>query len=119
MNLTEKMKLFCQEYSLNPNATQAAIKAGYSPHSAPQTGSRLLNNANVLKYIDEIKADRYKSFIMTSDQILAEITFIVKSENIKIKDKLKALDLLSNLLGLKVNKSICSSNQIVIIDDIG
>ena len=41
MALTDKQKRFCEEYLIDLNATQAAIRAGYSPKTAEQTASRL------------------------------------------------------------------------------
>ena len=46
--LSAKRQAFVANYLLDFNATQAAIRAGYSPRSAPITGHRLLNDANVM-----------------------------------------------------------------------
>lgn len=51
-NLTERQKRFAEEYIINGgNATQAAIKAGYSKRTAEATASRLLRNVKVVEYI--------------------------------------------------------------------
>ena len=51
-NLTLKQKAFADEYIINGgNATQAAIKAGYSKKTAEATASRLLRNVKVVEYI--------------------------------------------------------------------
>ncbi|MGK0551062.1 terminase small subunit [Enterococcus faecalis] len=53
--LTPKQKAFADEYIINGgNATQAAVKAGYSKKTAEVTGSKLLRNAKVKAYIAEI-----------------------------------------------------------------
>ena len=52
-NLNEKQKRFADEYLIDLNATQAAIRAGYSPRSAAEQASRLLKNVKVRAYIDE------------------------------------------------------------------
>lgn len=44
MKLTDRQKTFCEEYLIDLNATQAAIRAGYSPATANRIGSRLLTN---------------------------------------------------------------------------
>lgn len=41
-NLTKRNKLFCEEYLVDLNATQAAIRAGYSPESAGQHRPRII-----------------------------------------------------------------------------
>ncbi|GAB2774263.1 hypothetical protein GCM10027275_16620 [Rhabdobacter roseus] len=54
--LTDKQKRFCDEYVLDFNATQAAIRAGYSEKSAREIACRLLTNVDVQKRIEERKA---------------------------------------------------------------
>ncbi len=51
--MTEKQKRFVEEYLIDLNATQAAIRAGYSERSAYSTGERMLRNAEVKSYITE------------------------------------------------------------------
>jgi len=53
--LNAKQEMFCREYLIDLNATQAAIRAGYSERTAKSQGSRLLTNANVLARIKELK----------------------------------------------------------------
>ena len=47
MPLTPKQHRFVTEYLVDLNASQAALRAGYSPRTAPQQGSRLLKNVEV------------------------------------------------------------------------
>lgn len=51
--LTPRQRLFANAYANNPNATQAALTAGYSPATAKQQGSRLLTNVDVKRVVDE------------------------------------------------------------------
>lgn len=51
--LTAKQQRFADEYLIDLNATQAAIRAGYSENSAKQEGSRLLTNDDIMHYIKE------------------------------------------------------------------
>jgi len=51
--MTSKQKRFCTEYLIDCNATQAAIRAGYSAKTAYSVGQRMLKNVEVKKYIDE------------------------------------------------------------------
>lgn len=50
-NLNEKQKRFAAEYLIDLNATQAAIRAGYSVKTANEQGSRLLVNVSIQEYI--------------------------------------------------------------------
>lgn len=53
MGLNDKQKRFCDEYLIDLNATQAAIRAGYSKKTANEQGARLLVNVSVQEYIQE------------------------------------------------------------------
>ena len=53
MSLNAKQQRFVEEYILDLNATQAAIRAGYSPKTAEVTGCKLLRNAKVAAAIQE------------------------------------------------------------------
>ena len=52
-NLTPKQKRFCQEYLIDLNATQAAVRAGYSEKTAYSVGNENLRKPEIKKYIDE------------------------------------------------------------------
>ncbi|WP_019377682.1 terminase small subunit [Virgibacillus halodenitrificans] len=56
--LTAKQELFCQEYIIDLNATQAAIRAGYSERTARVTASKLLSKANISARVQELKDKR-------------------------------------------------------------
>jgi phage terminase small subunit len=60
----DKHQRFVEEYLVDLNATQAAIRAGYSPKSAECQGSRLLRNVKVAAAIREAKAARPKYHIL-------------------------------------------------------
>ena len=53
--LTPKQRLFCEIYSRERNATQAAIEAGYSKSSAGSIGSENLQKPEIIKYLDFVK----------------------------------------------------------------
>jgi phage terminase small subunit len=54
-DLTPKIKRFCEEYIIDLNKTQAAIRAGYSEKTAKTQASRLLTKANVQDYVATLK----------------------------------------------------------------
>lgn len=60
MGLKAKQARFAQEYPIDLNATQAAIRAGYSEKTARSQGQRLLTNADVQSRIQEYKLERQK-----------------------------------------------------------
>lgn len=70
--LTPRQQRFVEEYLVDLNQTQAAIRCGYSPKTAKQQGSRLLTNANVEAAIVEAQAKRSERTGITQDRVLAE-----------------------------------------------
>lgn len=56
--LTAKQERFCEEYLIDLNATQAAIRAGYTESSARVTACKMLTNANIEQKISEMKLKR-------------------------------------------------------------
>ena len=76
MALTARQERFVEEYLRDLNATQAAIRAGYSPRSAAADGSRLLTNANVAEAVARAKAERAARAGIDADRVLEEIKAI-------------------------------------------
>lgn len=72
-SLSAKQERFVEEYLVDLNATQAAIRAGYSKKSAHVQGPRLLGNARVSTAIASAKADRSRRSEITQDMVLAEL----------------------------------------------
>jgi len=68
--LTTKQRLFVDEYIIDFNGTQAAIRAGYSVRTAQEQSSRLLSNVMVAEAIDEAIADRRKRLRIDADTVL-------------------------------------------------
>ena len=87
--LTAKQKAFVQEYLIDLNATQAAIRAGYSADTANEQGSRLLTYVSVQEALQEAMADREKRVEITQDMVLKELAQVGFS---KIDDFLKVDD---------------------------
>lgn len=73
--ISAKQELFVDEYLIDLNATQAAIRAGYSPKTAEQQGSRLLSNVKVKGRVAEKMAERRcvlcGYIILLSDQCIS------------------------------------------------
>lgn len=68
--LNEREKLFCLHYVKNFNATQSALKAGYSPASAHVTGCRLLKNVKVSSYIKTIKDEMAQDLYVSARDVM-------------------------------------------------
>jgi phage terminase small subunit len=74
--LTEKQAKFCDEYLIDLNGRQAAIRAGYSPHRADQQASTLLANRKVSAYIDKRMAVLSRRTGVTQERIMRELARI-------------------------------------------
>ncbi len=74
--LTPKQAAFVEEYAIDRNATQAAIRAGYSKRAARQIGDENMSNPAVAAAIAEARADRSKRTGITADRVLHELARI-------------------------------------------
>jgi phage terminase small subunit len=77
--LTAKQQRFCDEYLIDLNATQAAIRAGYSDKRASEQAYQLLQKTTVKAYIQERMEDRTKRTEITQDMVLRELAIIAFS----------------------------------------
>lgn len=73
MALTKKQKLFVEEYLIDLNATQAAIRAGYSEKRASEMGYQLLQKTTVSEEIQKRMKDRQQRTEITQDRVLQEL----------------------------------------------
>lgn len=73
MALTPKQERFVAEYLVDLNATQAAIRAGYSEASAEQQGARLLSNAKVREVVDRARAERSEKTAINAQWVLERL----------------------------------------------
>jgi phage terminase small subunit len=73
MPLTPKQRRFIAEYLKDTNATQAAIRAGYSPKTAEQQGSRLLRNVQVAEAVKTKTEKQLAKAEITAERVLQEI----------------------------------------------
>lgn len=161
MKLTPKQQRFVEEYLIDLNATQAAIRAGYSAKNADKIGPELLGKTRVKAAIDKAMAERSRRTGISQDRVLrelAKIAFVnptdvinmaeatirgdanredtaaiasvkvktIPSEDgdivereVKMCDKLKALELIGKHLGMFTDKlNVNAEMAVKIVDDI-
>lgn len=71
--LTEKQKRFCENYVVDFNATQAAIRVGYSKKTANEQAARLLAKVSVKNYVSELKGQLSETVQVTKEQLVSEL----------------------------------------------
>lgn len=79
--LTAKQQRFCDEYLIDLNATQAAIRAGYSRKTARNIATENLAKPNIKKYIDERMAEKESKLIADQDEVLKYLTSVMRGES--------------------------------------
>jgi phage terminase small subunit len=121
--MTPKQKLFCDEYLIDLNATQAAIRAGYSEKNARNIASENLTKPNIKEYIDARMAEKESDLIASQDEVLKYLTAVMRGKsNASVlarselggdvviekppdeKERLKAAELLGKRYGLYTDK---------------
>lgn len=117
--MNAKQKRFCDEYLVDCNATQAAIRAGYSARTANEQAARLLANVSIKAYIDEKMERLHNERTADAQEVLEYLTAVMRGQqteqtlisigdgvqkigNIEIgaRDRLKAAELIGKRFGL-------------------
>lgn len=125
--MTAKQKRFCDEYLIDLNATQAAIRAGYSKKYANTNASKLLQITTIKDYIATRMAEKESELIADQDEVLKYLTSVLRGESQSTeivvegcgegvsaartiqkepseKDRLKAAELLGKRYGIFTDK---------------
>ena len=92
--MTHKQKAFCDYYLESLNATQSAIKAGYSKKSAFRIGAENMQKPDIKKYINERLEKVDKKRFLSLEEILLHLSDIATNEKYELRDRLKAYDLI-------------------------
>ena len=102
--MTHRQELFIQEYIKTGNATNSAIKAGYSKRTARSIGQENLTKPYIKKRIEELSQKIACNNIMTAKERQEYLTKLINSDYVKVSDKLKALDILNKMTGEYIQK---------------
>lgn len=80
MKLNARQKSFCEYYVASGNATDAAIKAGYSKKTADRIASENLRKLELKKYIDELMQKLESERIASAEEVLQNLTAMMRGE---------------------------------------
>lgn len=81
--LTAKQQRFCDEYLIDLNATQAAIRAGYSEKTAAVIATENLRKPNIRNYIDERMKEKEAALIADQDEVMRYLTAVMRREKLE------------------------------------
>lgn len=137
MKLTPKQKAFADYYIESSNATQSAIKAGYSKKTARAIGTENLAKPYIKAYIDERMAEKDAKRIASQDEVLEFLTKVLRGEveeeialgegmgsqrlemkELGGKDRLKAAELLGKRYSLWTEKQQVEMITPIFVDDV-
>ena len=102
--LTYKQKKFCEYYIVSHNATESAIKAGYSEKTAYSIGNSNLKKVEIKNYLAELDkgatAQATQGAIASRQEILEFYTTMMRNPDVSSKDRLKSASLLGEYYAL-------------------
>lgn len=111
IKLKPKELTFAEEWLKTTNATQSAIKAGYSARTAYSAGNRLLKKVDVRQYIDERLAEMKESSIADTNEVMQFLSSTMRGDipdqfglDPALNDRLKAAELLGKRYKLFTDK---------------
>ena len=139
--MTKTQKRFADEYLIDTNATQAAIRAGYKKKSAYSQGQRLLKNDEIKAYIDEQLEKMHTEKIADATEVMEYLTSVLRGESTSEivivegigdgmsearrmdkmpdeKERLKAAELLGKRYGIFTDKTTVNVEPVVIVNDL-
>ena len=79
--LTAKQQRFCDEYLIDLNATQAAIRSGYSEKNARNIASENLAKPNIKEYIEKRMKEKEAELIADQDEVLKYLTAVLRGQS--------------------------------------
>lgn len=132
--MTPRQQKFCDEYLISGNATDAAIKAGYSPKTAYSMGNENLNKPELKAYIETELDKIHSAKIADAEEVMKYLTAVMRGEHteeipllcgdgcqeltqkeVGAKERLKAAELIGKRYGLFTDKVGLEGNVPVVI----
>lgn len=119
VHFTPKKARFCEEFMVDMNATQAAVRAGYSQRSAKYIGAELLAQPAVAARIAELRAAVQVRTDVTIDQVVAELwrNAMTAQKREDFKSSNRALELLGKHLGMFPDKLTVDFRDVANLSD--
>lgn len=135
--MNARQKKFCDEYLIDCNATQAAIRAGYSPKTAKQIGQENLTKPDLKAYIDEQLEILHNQKTADAQEVLEYLTSVMRGEHteqtlqligdgvqqianidVSARERLKAAELIGKRYGMFKDNVNVDLEPVVIVNDL-
>lgn len=135
--MTPKQQKFCDEYLISGNATDAAIRAGYSPKTAYSIGNENLSKPEIREYIDKQMELLHNQKTADAQEVIEYLTAVMRGEHseqtlrldgdgcqsideidVSAKDRIKAAELLGKRYGLFKENVNVDMETVVIVNDL-
>lgn len=135
--MNARQKKFCDEYLIDCNATQAAIRAGYSQKSAYAIGEENLRKPELRAYINEQLERMHDQRIADAQEVLEYLTAVMRGKHteqtlkligdgvqsvtnidVSAKDRLKAAELIGKRYGMFKDGLNVNLEPVVIVNDL-
>lgn len=134
--LTAKQQRFCDEYLIDLNATQAAIRAGYSKKTANRIGTENLSKPVIREYIAQRMSEKEASLIADQNEVLEYLTSVMRGNHkeqtlrlvgdgvqevtdieVSAKERLKAAELIGKRFGMFRDNVSLELEPVTILND--
>lgn len=135
--MNARQKKFCDEYLIDCNATQAAIRAGYSQKTAKQIGQENLTKPDLKSYIDEQLEILHNQKTADAQEVLEYLTAVMRGEHteqvlklvgegvqtitdidVSARERLKAAELIGKRYGMFKDGLNVDLEPVVIVNDL-
>lgn len=132
-----KQRKFCEEYLIDCNATQAAIRAGYSPKTAYSIGNENLNKPELKAYIDKQLERMHNEKTADAKEVLEYLTSVMRGEKteqvlrlvgegtqeisdiaVSARERLKAAELIGKRYGIFKDNVSVDLEPVIIVNDL-
>lgn len=124
MKLTDKQKRFCEEYLIDFNSTQSAIRAGYSKKTAGSIGSENLKKPEIQEYIKKLQDKTSERLQITRESLLIDLQHLhdlaLEQDRKELNNAIKAKEIQGKIIGAyteNINHSGEMNINVNLIDD--
>lgn len=135
--MNARQKKFCDEYLIDCNATQAAIRAGYSEKTARQIGQKMLTFVDIKTYIEQQLELLHNQKTADAQEVLEYLTAVMRGEHreqilqlvgdgvqqiadidVAAKERIKAAELIGKRYGMFKDNVNVDLEPVVILNDL-